>query len=117
MLLVIHLLAFFCCIIYLNNTQLVIFPSHENNLIFFLLTLIVRIFCNAAKVPNIHPFFLLFKITLTFQKYCTIFLIESPLDVMRNVFYFVLQAFHVLKILKFLSQHFSIVGKTALLER
>ena len=52
-----------------------------------------------------------------FKKYCTIFLIESPLEVMKNVFYFVLQAFHVLKILKFLSQHFGLKGKKALLER
>ena len=115
--LVIHLLAFFCYIIYLNNTQLVLFLSHANNLIFFLFALIVRIFCNAAKVPNIHPMFLLFKVTLIFQKYCTIFLIENPWEVLKNVFYFVLQAFHVLKILKFLSQHFGLKGKTALLER
>ena len=52
-----------------------------------------------------------------FKKYCTIFLIESPLEVMKNVFYFVLQAFHILKILKFLSRRFGLKGKTALLER
>ena len=62
--------------------------------------------------------FLLFKVTLTFKKKLYYFFdCESPLEVMKNVFHFVLQAFHVLKILKFLSQHFGLKEKTALLER
>ena len=44
-------------------------------------------------------------------------LIESSLKMVKNVFYFVLKAFFVLKIFKFLSQHFGHVGKTAWLER
>ena len=36
---------------------------------------------------------------------------------MKNVFYFALKALFVLKIFKFLSQHFDHVGETAWLER
>ena len=46
-------------------------------------------------------------------KKCVIGLIESPLKMMKNAFYFILKAFLVLKIFKFLSQLFSHVGKTA----
>ena len=38
-------------------------------------------------------------------------MIESPLKIMKNVFYFVLKASLVLKIFKFLSRHFGHVGK------
>ena len=41
--------------------------------------------------------------TLTFQKNCVICLIDSPLKMMKNVFYFILKAIFVLKILKLLS--------------
>ena len=41
--------------------------------------------------------------TLTFQKNCVICLIESPLKMMKNVFYFILKAIFVLQVLKFLS--------------
>ena len=44
-------------------------------------------------------------------------LIESPLKIMKNGFYFILKALSVLKIFKFLSQLFGHVGKTAWLER
>ena len=44
-------------------------------------------------------------------------LIESPLKMMKNVFYFMLKALFVLKIFKFLSGLFGHVGKTAWLER
>ena len=113
--LVIHLLAFFCYIIYLNNTQLVLFLSHENNLsiYFFSFALLVRIFCNAAKVANIHPIFLLFKVTFTFQKKLYYFFDWKPFKSDEKCFLFCLTSFHVLKILKFLSQHFGIKGKTA----
>ena len=37
------------------------------------------------------------------NKFCVLFLIESPLKVMKNAFYFVLKALFVLKIFKFLS--------------
>ena len=115
--LVIHLLAFFSYIIYLNYTQLVLFLSHENNLIFFFLLLMLGFFVMLQKFQTYIQYFFSLKSPSPFKKYCTIFLIESPLEVMKNVFYLVLQAFHVLKILKFLSQHFGLVGKTALLER
>ena len=59
-----------------------------------------------------------FKVGLSpSRKICVICLIESPLKIMKNVFYFVLKAFFVLKIFKFLSRHFSHVGKMTWLER
>ena len=42
---------------------------------------------------------------------------KSPLKMTKNVFYFVLKAFFVLKIFKFSLRHFGHVGKTAWLER
>ena len=47
------------------------------------------------------------------KKICVICLIESPLKVMKNAFYFILKALFVLKIFKFLSRLFGHVGKTA----
>ena len=43
--------------------------------------------------------------------------IESPLKMRKNTFYFILKAFFVLKIFKFLSWVFDHVEKTASLER
>ena len=37
------------------------------------------------------------------KKNCFIYFIESPLKMMKNAFYFILKAFFVLKIFKFLS--------------
>ena len=51
------------------------------------------------------------------KKVCIIWLIESPLKIMKNVFYFVLKALFFLKIFKILSWIFGLVGKTAGLER
>ena len=51
------------------------------------------------------------------KKICVICLIESPLKIMKNDFYFILKALLVLKILKFLSRLFGHVGKTAWSER
>ena len=51
------------------------------------------------------------------SKNCVICLIKSPLDMMKNAFYFILKARFVLKIFKFLSRLFSHVGKMAWLER
>ena len=42
---------------------------------------------------------------------------KSPLKMTKNVFYFVLKAFFVLKMFKFLSRHSGHVGKAASLER
>ena len=52
---------------------------------------------------------------LTFQINCIICLIESPLKVMKNAFYFILRAVFILKIFTFLSRRFGSknVGKTA----
>ena len=50
------------------------------------------------------------------KKICAICLIESPLKMIKNVFYFVLKAHFGLKIFTFLSRHFDHVGKTAELE-
>ena len=47
-----------------------------------------------------------------FKKNCAICLIESPLKMMKNVFYFNLKALFVLKIFKFLSQLFGHAEKT-----
>ena len=44
-------------------------------------------------------------------------MIESPLNMMKNAFYFILEALFVLKIFKLLSRLFGHVGKTAWLER
>ena len=40
-------------------------------------------------------------------KNCVICLIESPLKMMKNVFYFILKALFVLKIFEFLLRHFN----------
>ena len=50
------------------------------------------------------------------KKICGICLIESPLKMIKNVFYFVLKALFVLKIFTFLLQHFDHVGKRVGLE-
>ena len=47
------------------------------------------------------------------KKICVIYLIESPLKVMKNAFYLILKALFVLKIFKLLSRLFGHVGKTA----
>ena len=55
-----------------------------------------------------------FKVGLPPSKnICVICLIESPLKMMKNAFYFILKALSVLKIFTFLSQLFGHVGKTA----
>ena len=56
----------------------------------------------------------IFKVGLSpSKKICVICLIESPLKMMKNVFYFILKALFVLKIFKFLSRIFGHAGKTA----
>ena len=47
------------------------------------------------------------------KRLCVICLIESYLEVMENVFYFILKAIFVLKIFKFSSRPFGPAGKTA----
>ena len=47
------------------------------------------------------------------KKICVICLIESPLKMVKNNFYFILIALFVLKIFKFLSRLFGHLGKTA----
>ena len=47
------------------------------------------------------------------KKNFVICVIESPLKMMKNAFYFILKAFFVLKIFKFLSRLFGHIGKTA----
>ena len=51
------------------------------------------------------------------KKVCVICLIESPLKMMKNAFYFISKAFFVLKKTKFLSWLFGHIGKTAWFER
>ena len=47
----------------------------------------------------------------SFRKICGICVIESPLKMMKNVFYFIVKALFVLKIFKFFSRHFGHIGK------
>ena len=47
------------------------------------------------------------------KKICVLCLIESPLKMMKNVFYFILKALFALKIIKFFSRLFGHVGKTS----
>ena len=55
-----------------------------------------------------------FKVGLSPTKnICVICLIESPLILMKNAFYFILKALFVLNLFKFLSRLFGHVGKTA----
>ena len=55
-----------------------------------------------------------FKVGLSpSKKICVICLIEIPLKMMKNAFYFILKALFVLKLFKFLSRLFGHVGKTA----
>ena len=51
------------------------------------------------------------------KKNCVICFIESPLKILKNVFYFIWKSLFVLNILKFLSWPFGHVGKKARLER
>ena len=52
-----------------------------------------------------------FKVRLSpFKKICVVCLIESPLEMMKNAFSFILKA--LLKIFKFLSRPFGHLGKT-----
>ena len=48
----------------------------------------------------------------TSKKICVVFLIESPLKMMKNAFYFILKALLVLKIFRFLSRLFGHLAKT-----
>ena len=50
------------------------------------------------------------------KKICVIFLIVSPLKVMKNDSYFISKALFVLKISKFMSHFFGHLEKTARLE-
>ena len=57
--------------------------------------------------------FFILKSDSYFLKNCVICFTESPLKIMKNVFYFILKALFVLKIIKFLSWLFGHVGKMA----
>ena len=111
-------LPFFCYMIHLNNTQLVLFLSHENNLnIFFFLLYLLEFFVMQQNFQTYIQFFFSSKLHSHLKKLVLFFLMDSLLEMMKKFFYFVLQAFYVLKVFKFLSQHFGLVGKTAWLER
>ena len=47
------------------------------------------------------------------KKKCVICLNDSPINMMKNAFYFILKALFVLKLFSFLSRLFGHVGKTA----
>ena len=63
---------------------------------------IVELYFTRILKSNSHP-----------PKNCFIYVNESLLKMVKNAFYFILKAFFVLKIFKFLSQLFGHVGKTA----
>ena len=52
-----------------------------------------------------------------FKKVCVIFFTESTLKMMKKAFYFILKAFFILRILKFLSWLFGRVKKMSWLDR
>ena len=54
-----HLFAFFCYVIYLNPQYTL--SQQQKQKFFFLFTLLVRVFCDAAKVPHTHQIPLLCK--------------------------------------------------------
>ena len=62
-----------------------------------------------VKIIFIYTFFLLFAATVKVRlppskkKFCFINVTESPLNMMKNAFYFILKALFVLKKFKFLS--------------
>ena len=64
----------------------------------------------SLKVSLIHQDI---KVDSHLKKNLCFYLIESPLKMMKNAFYFILKALFVLKIFKFLSRPFGHVGKTA----
>ena len=65
-------------------------------------------------IRSIHFINELFKVELSpSKKICVTCLIESPLKMMKNAFYFILKAIFVLKIFKLLSRLFGHVGKMA----
>ena len=68
-------------------------------------------------LPNYFQNTNIIKVGLSASKNNVIRLIENPLKVIENTFYFILKAIFVLKIFKFLSWLFGHVGKTAWLER
>ena len=69
---------------------------------------------SAQQIKKIDLEYYVIKIGLSPSKRISVIcLIESPLKMMKNVFYFTLIALFVLKIFKFLSQLFGYLGKTA----
>ena len=70
--------------------------------------------CFAHKeISAFHISLSILKSDSQLPKKIVICLIESPLKMMKNAFYFVLKALSVLKIFKLLSLVFGHVGKTA----
>ena len=65
-------------------------------------------------VPDLSRLLMIsFKVGLSpLKKNYVICLIESPLKIMKNAFYFILKALFILKIFKFLSRLFGHTGKT-----
>ena len=69
-------------------------------------------YLNLIFEKNLKALITQFKVRLSpFKKICVVCLIESPLKMMKNAFYFILKA--LLKIFKFLSRLFGHLGKTA----
>ena len=82
------------------------FRGHRKlHLDFHPINICIRIPCEILKfLPSV-------KVGLPFSKKIVIFLIERPLTMMKNAFDFIFKALLVLKIFKFLSRLFGLVGK------
>ena len=87
----------------------------SNEILSFVVTLIshrsLKVLVELILVGNLKSW------TLTFQKKFFICFNDSPSKMMKNAFNFILKAFFILKIFKFLSWLFRHVEKTAWLER
>ena len=100
-------------------------PSFEVTEVFILMINKIRPECKIISAPALPEYSrnynnLIEKLNVELspsKKICVLCLIESPLKMIKNVFYFILKALFVLKIFKFLSWLFGHVGKTAWLER
>ena len=81
---------------------------------FSYITLEELVFENFEKVSDKLDYQTLIKVKpIPSKNFLCICMIENPLKVIKNAFYFIVKALFVLKIFKFFSQLFGHVGKTA----
>ena len=86
----------------------------QTHLVYSLIFSLLLVFCLVYH-SYLSVFELIFKVRLSpFKKDCVSCLIENPLKMMKNTFYFILKALFVLKIFTVLSRLFGHVGKIKL---